>query len=375
MTGTRGKPGGTRRRKYWQSVIPQPDSGRRCVRVWAEKGAWGRTQPAEWQVLVRQGLLLKPPWVIGTKLAGKAPDRKHPLGHGRIEYLSSMIVSAIVLYAGIASLIESVKKIIRPEEADYSALTLAILVVAIVVKLILGRYVKSQGEKVHSGALIASGSDASFDAILSASVLLSAVVFLLFHLSLEAYVGVLISVFILRAGVGMIRETLSEILGQRADPETTKAVRDILTAEPEIRGAYDLILHNYGPERNYASVHVELPDTMTVEEVDRLTRRVEAKVYRETGVILTGVGVYSYNTGSNKAAKIRNKIQKTVMKHDWALQLHGFHVDMETKVIRFDVVLSFDVEPEEALAELRREIGELYPDYTAEIVADLDISD
>ncbi len=313
--------------------------------------------------------------IIGTKLAGKAPDRKHPLGHGRIEYLSSMIVSAIVLYAGIASLIESVKKIIHPEEADYSALTLAILVVAIVVKLLLGRYVKSQGEKVHSGALIASGSDASFDAILSASVLLSAVVFLLFHIPLEAYVGVLISVFILRAGIGMIRETLSEILGQRADPETTKAVRDILTAEPEIRGAYDLILHNYGPERNYASVHVELPDTMTVEEVDRLTRRVEAKVYRETGVILTGVGVYSYNTGSNKAAKIRNKIQKTVMKHDWALQLHGFHVDMEAKVIRFDVVLSFDVEPEDALAELRREIGELYPDYTAEIVADLDISD
>ena len=257
----------------------------------------------------------------------------------------------------------------------FNAQAQAILAVAIVVKLLLGRYVKSQGEKVHSGALIASGSDASFDAILSASVLLSAVVFLLFHIPLEAYVGVLISAFILRAGVGMIRETLSEILGQRADPETTKAVRDILTAEPEIRGAYDLILHNYGPERNYASVHVELPDTMTVEEVDRLTRRVEAKVYRETGVILTGVGVYSYNTGSNKAAKIRNKIQKTVMKHDWALQLHGFHVDMEAKVIRFDVVLSFDVEPEDALAELRREIGELYPDYTAEIVADLDISD
>ena len=282
--------------------------------------------------------------IIGTKLAGRAPDRKHPLGHGRIEYLSSMIVSAIVLYAGITSLIESVRKIIHPEEADYSVLTLVILAVAIVVKLILGRYVKTQGEKVHSGALIASGSDASFDAILSASVLGSALIFLLFRFSLEAYVGVVISLFILKAGY-------------------------------EIMRAYDLILHNYGPDRNYASVHVELPDTMTVEEVDKLTRRVEAKVYRETGVILTGVGVYSYNTGSSEAARIRNRVQEAVLRHDWALQLHGFYADLEKKTLRFDVVLSFDVDPKEALATLQEEITKLYPDYTAEIVPDVDISD
>ena len=313
--------------------------------------------------------------IIGTKLAGRKPDRKHPLGHGRIEYLSSMIVSALVLYAGITSLVESVRKIITPEKADYSPLTLIILAVAIAVKLVLGRYVKKQGEKVHSGALIASGSDASFDAILSASVLLSALLFLWLHLSLEAYVGVLISVFILKAGFEMMRDTLSEILGQRADPEVTRAVREILNGEPEIRGAYDLILHNYGPDRNYASVHVELPDTMTVEEVDQLTRRVENKVYRETGVILTGVGVYSYNTGNDEAAKIRNHVQQMVMKHDWALQLHGFYADPEAKTIRFDVVLSFDIEPGEALAVLSREMQEAYPDYTTQIVPDVDISD
>ena len=313
--------------------------------------------------------------IIGAKLAGKAPDKKHPLGHGRIEYLSSMIVSAIVLYAGITALIESVKKIIHPEEADYSALTLIILAVAIAVKLILGRYVKRQGEKVHSGALIASGSDASFDAILSASALGSAIIFLWTHVSLEAYVGVLISVFILRAGIEMMRETLSVILGQRADAETTTAVRDILNSEPEIRGAYDLILHNYGPDRNYASVHVELPDTMTVEEVDRLTRRVEAKVFRETGVILTGVGVYSYNTGSDEAARIRNEVQEAVLRHDWALQLHGFYVDLQAKTIRFDVVLNFEIDRQEALETLHREMEELLPGYNVEIVPDVDISD
>ena len=313
--------------------------------------------------------------IIGTKLAAKAPDRKHPLGHGRIEYLSSMIVAALVLYAGITSLVESVRKILAPEEADYTPLTLVILVVAIVVKLVLGRYVKKQGERVHSGALIASGSDASFDAILSASVLLSALLFLWFRVSLEAYVGVLISLFIIKAGFDIMRDTLSDILGRRAEPEVTRAVRDILTSEPEIRGAYDLILHNYGPERNYASVHVELPDTMTVEEVDRLTRRVEEKVYRETGVILTGVGVYSYNTGSDEATQIRNRVQETVLQHDWALQLHGFYVDMEAKTIRFDVVLSFEIEPQEAMETLNREMRELYPDYNVTIVPDVDISD
>ena len=313
--------------------------------------------------------------IIGAKLAGRKPDRKHPLGHGRIEYLSSMIVSAIVLYAGITSLVESVKKIIHPEEPEYSVLTLVILAVAIAVKLALGRYVKKQGEKVHSGALIASGSDASFDAILSASVLVSAVIFMVFHVSLEAWVGVVISAFILKAGVEMIRDTLSEILGQRADPETTKAVRDLINSEPEIRGTYDLILHNYGPDRNYGSVHVELPDTMTVEEVDRLTRRVEMKVYRETGVILTGVGVYSYNTGNSEAAQMRNRVQEKVMRHDWALQLHGFYADIEAKTIRFDVVLSFDVDQKEAMDTLYAEIREIYPDYEIQIVPDVDISD
>ena len=313
--------------------------------------------------------------IIGTKLAGKAPDRKHPLGHGRIEYLSAMIVAAIVLYAGITSMIESVKKILDPEVPDYSALTLIILSVAVATKLVLGRFVKSQGRKVNSAALVASGSDAFFDAILSASVLASAVLFLTTGFSVEAWVGVIISLFILKAGFEIMRDTLSEILGQRADPEVTRKVRDILNSEPEIRGAYDLILHNYGPDRNYASVHVELPDTMTVEQVDILTRRMEEQVYRETGVILTGVGVYSYNTGSDEAAKIRNSVQAAVMKHDWALQLHGFHVNLEMKTIRFDVVLSFDIETSEALKILSEEMEEMYPDYTVQIVPDVDISD
>lgn len=313
--------------------------------------------------------------ILGAKLGAKLPDKKHPLGYGRIEYLSSMIVAALVLYAGITSLVESVKKIITPEEPDYSVISLVIIGVAIVAKLILGSYVKKQGQKVNSGALIASGSDASFDAILSASVLASAIVYMIWHVSLEAYVGVVIAAVIIKAGIEMMRDTLNDILGQRDDGELSGKVKALLKNEPEVRGAFDLILYNYGPDKNYATVHLELPDTMTVDQVDQLTRRVQNRVYRETGVILTGVGVYSYNTTNAEAARIRNAVQEAVLSHPWALQLHGFYADTEKKTVRFDVVLSFDVERQEALSTLQKEVHGLYPDYAFQITPDVDVTD
>lgn len=313
--------------------------------------------------------------IIGTKLAGKRPDKDHPLGHGRIEYLSAMIVSFIILYAGVTALIESVKKIIFPEAADYNAVSLVIISVAIVTKLLLGTYVKKQGEKAHSAALSASGSDALFDAVISASVLLSAVIYLLTHISLEAYVGVLISAAIIKAGVETISEPYNDILGRRADADTAREIKRILNEEPEVRGAYDLILNNYGPDKNYASVHLELRDTMTVAEVDELTRRVEQAVYCATGVILTGVGVYSYNTGDDEAARLRNDIQQRILSHDWAIQLHGFYADTVNKTMRFDVVMSFDIDPKEGLQTLMDEMAAAYPDYAIQITPDVDISD
>ncbi|MBE6816619.1 MAG: cation transporter [Ruminococcaceae bacterium] len=310
--------------------------------------------------------------IVGAKLGAKLPNKKHPLGYGRIEYLSSMMVAAIVLYAGITSLVESVKKIIHPETADYSTVSLIIIAVAIAVKLVLGQYVKKQGKKHNSGALVASGSDALFDAILSASVLASAIIYLVWGISLEAYVGVIIAGIIIKAGVEMMIETLNDILGKRSEREDVAAIKRLICEEPDVRGAYDLIMYNYGPNKNYASVHLELPDTMTVDEVDVLTRRVQANVYLKTGVILTGVGVYSFNTSNEEVAQIRNTVQKTVLAHDWALQIHGFYADTEAKTMRFDVVVSFDIDRAEAIGILAEEMQALYPDYTIQIVPDID---
>ena len=313
--------------------------------------------------------------IVGNKLANKAPDRKHPLGHGRVEYISALIVSAIILYAGVTAAIEAVKKIINPETPNYTTVTLFIIAVAVVVKIVLGLFVSKQGKKAKSGALEASGKDALFDAVISASVLASAIIYLTTKVSLEAYVAVIISIFIIKAGIEIMAETISEILGKRADADLTKKVKEILNREPEVRGAYDLLLNNYGPNKNYASVHLELPDTMTVDEVDVLTRKLEMNVYKETGIILTGVGVYSYNTSDTEVAHIRNEVQEMVMAHDWSLQMHGFYLDIEKHTMRFDVVMSFDIDPKEGIDIIRKEVGEAYPEYKLCIVADVDIAD
>lgn len=312
--------------------------------------------------------------IIGAKIAGKKPDKNHPLGHGRVEYISAMVVAALVLYAGITAMIESVKKIIDPVQASYSKVSLLIIAVAVVAKIILGRYVKQKGEETGSGALVASGTDAISDAALSFAVLVTALLYTFTGISLEAYVGVIIAGFIIKAGYEMISDTVSDILGRRTDPEVSRRIKELVSEEEGVLGAYDLFVHNYGPDREYASVHIELPDSMTVDKVDVLTRKLTVKIYRETGVIMTGIGVYSHNT-DEKAAVMREEIEKIVLAHEWALQMHGFYLNEREKLIWFDVVLSFDIAQSEGIRIISDEVNARYPDYNAYIVPDIDITD
>lgn len=314
--------------------------------------------------------------IIGTKLASREPDKKHPFGYGRVEYLSAMIISVIVLYAGITSLVESVKKIIEPETPDYSAVTLIIVAAAVLVKIFLGRYVKKTGERVNSDSLINSGKDAVLDSVISASTLVAAVIFLLTGLSLEAWLGAVISVIIIKSGIEMLRETLSEILGERADISLAKEIKKTVLSFPEVSGAYDLVLHNYGPDNYNGSIHIEVPDTLSAAELDELIRAVTTKVYLEQNVILTAISVYSLNTKDEKAVGMRNEISSLVLSREHVLQMHGFYVNEEKKTIRFDVIVSFDAKDRRAVYdEICSEVAALYPDYSLEIVLDTDFSE
>ena len=312
--------------------------------------------------------------ILGTKLAGKQPDKKHPLGYGRVEFLSAMIVAALVLYAGITAGVESVKKIISPETPDYSAVSLVIISAAVVVKLILGRYVKATGEKVHSGALTASGSDAMFDAILSASVLLSAIIFLTTKVSLEAYVGVIIAVVICKAGIEMLLETLDEILGKRVESAYLSQIRSTIAQEPEVQGVYDLILHSYGPETYIGSVHVEVADVLTAAQLDAMERRIARRVYQEHGVVMAGIGIYAKNTQDPELGRMQDTVSQIILGHEGVLQVHGFYVDPETKTVNLDVIIDFALEDRKALFEhICQELAQAYPDYQMQLTMDIDI--
>ena len=311
--------------------------------------------------------------IVGTKLAGKLPDKKHPLGYGRIEYLSAMIVSALVLYAGITSLVESIKSIISPEKPDYSVVSLIIVGSAVVAKLLLGTYVKRTGKRVNSASLEASGSDAMFDSIISASVLVCALIYIAFGLSLEAYAGVIISIVIIRSGVEMLRDTLDDILGKRYDPEELQAIKNTIAEDPDVCGVYDLILHAYGPDRNVGSVHVEIRDEMTATEIDKMERRISKNVYEKHKLPLTSISIYAMNSSTEETKAIRAKVNEIVMGFEGVLQTHGFRADPEERTITMDIILDFDVKDRKAVFEnIRAALQKAFPDYTLQLTLDID---
>lgn len=315
--------------------------------------------------------------IIGTKLAGKAADKKHPLGYGRVEYLSAAIISVIVLYAGVTSFVESVKKIIHPETPSYGMASLVIVAVAVLVKIVLGTYVKKVGVEVNSDSLVASGEDAKLDSVISASTLLAAIIFIFTGISLEAYLGVIISAVIIKAGLEMLRDTLSQILGERMSAELTQDIkRTVVEAFPEVHGAYDLILHNYGPDRYVGSLHIEVPDDITIKRLDQIQREIANLVYEKHKIAIEAVGIYSMNSDATLAGRLRSEISGIVTKHDNVKQIHGFYLDEVKNKIVFDMVVSFDEPDRLALRDkVIAELKESYPQYEFVIALDRDISD
>ena len=314
--------------------------------------------------------------IIGTKLAGREPDKKHPFGYGRIEYLSAMIISVIVLYAGITSFVESVKQIIHPETPEYNTVSLIIVAVAVVVKILLGRYVKAVGKQVNSDSLINSGEDATLDSVISASTLVAAGIFLIFGLSLEAWLGALISLVIIKSGIEMLKDTISQILGEKNDPELAKNIKKTVIGFPEVQGAYDLVLNNYGPDTWNGSIHIEVPDTYSADQLDLLIRNIQMAVYKQHQVILTAIGVYSVNTKDEEVIAMHKKVREIVFSHPHVKQMHGFYLIKDKKALRFDLVISFDAEDRKAVyAAAVSDVQKAFPGYTLQTTMDTDFAE
>lgn len=313
--------------------------------------------------------------IIGTKLSERPADREHPFGFGRVEYFSAIIIAVIVLSAGVTSLIESVKKIIEPTEPDYTTVTLIVIAVAIVVKLILGQYVKRQGQQLKSNALIASGSDALFDAIITLATLVSAGIMLLWHVSLDGILGALISIIIIKAGFDMLASPINELLGARVSDKLVKDIKKEVSDFNGVHGVYDIILHNYGPNVLIGSLHINVYDTMNAHEIHGLTRRITEQMFERHGIIMT-VGIYAVATGSNRRAELQSMVMQTLAKHKEIVQVHGFYYFEDEHRISVDVVPDISVHDDTTLiAQLTNEIKALVPEEETTIVIDHNYSE
>ena len=313
--------------------------------------------------------------IVGTKLSQRPADRKHPFGFGRIEYFSAIIIAVIVLSAGITSLIESVKKIFDPTEPEYTTVTLVVIVVAIIVKLILGQYVKRKGDQLKSDALIASGSDALFDAIITLATLISAGVMLLWGVSLDGILGALISAVIIKAGIEMLASPVNELLGTSIPSELTNQIKKEVSDFEGVHGVYDLILHNYGPDVKIGSLHINVYDTMSAYDIHGLTRRISIAMFQRHGIIMT-VGVYAIATGANRRADLQSKVMQALSAHQDIVQVHGFYYSEKDNYLSVDVVPDISVHDDAAfVSQLTAELQPIVPDQQVIVVVDHNYSE
>ncbi|MBQ9358494.1 MAG: cation transporter [Abditibacteriota bacterium] len=314
--------------------------------------------------------------IAGTKMAGKKPDKQHPFGHGRFEYLTAMIIAVFILYAGMASLAEAVKHIVRPRIPEYDHVSLIIIGAAVAVKLVMGIYVKRMGRLVNSDPLVNSGEDARLDAVISASTLVAAGIFMIYGVSLEAWLAAAISAVIIWSGYSMLKNTISQILGERSDPDLVKAIKQTVTSFPDVGGAYDIVLNNYGPDSWSGSVHIEVPDTYQADRLDLLIRDIQEEVYRKHRVVLTAIGVYSVNTKDDEVIRIENRVREIVFSHKYVTQLHGFYLIKDTKTIRFDIVISFDAGDRiEIYRHILDDLEKAFPGYKLQAALDMDFTE
>ena len=312
--------------------------------------------------------------IVGTKLSSKEPDKEHPYGHGRIEYFTSVIIGSIILYAGLTALKESISRIIIPVNATYDGISLIIIIVAIVIKFYFGKYVKNKGKKLNSSSLIASGQDAFMDAILSFSTFIAAIINIVFKLQIDGYIGLLISLVIIKSSIEILKDPLNIMIGARADKKLTDEIKRCISSYKEVQGVYDLYIHNYGPSKIIASAHIQVPDDTNAREIHRLTRKITIDIYQKFNIIIT-IGIYAAND-SKKYKNIKDSIIKEIKKYKEIHEIHGLYIDDETKSIFFDLIFDFDTKNIDEIRDMIvNSIKHKYEDYNLYIILDADISD
>ena len=295
--------------------------------------------------------------LIGFRLAGKPADSHHPYGHARFEYLSGLAVSALILLMGFELGKSAVEKILHPTPVALSALTAAVLAASIGIKLWLYRFNRTLGQRIGSAALLATAADSRNDCIATAGVLGAALMEQWLDLRVDGLVGLGVAVFILKSGWDLAKQTISPLLGEGAGPELRQTIVDYVRSQPKVLGYHDLMVHDYGPGRQYASLHVEMDyreDPLTCHEI---IDRMEWECLRDHGIHL----VIHYDpivTDDPELNSLKNRVAELLYVRDWRLRLHDFRIVPGRRHLNliFDVALPADLQGQEE--QLRQSMEE-----------------
>ena len=311
--------------------------------------------------------------MVGFRMAGKQADGDHPFGHGRIEYLSGLAVSVVILLVGLELAKSSVEKIIHPEPVEFSWLSAGILAAAICVKLWMSYFNRSLSRRIGSAAMAATATDSLSDAAATSAVLLSSLIGRFTGVNIDAWAGILVAIFILRAGWGAAKDTLNPLLGQSPDPELVRDIERTVLAHPQVVGIHDMIIHDYGPGRSMMSLHAEVSagaDIMAVhDEIDAIERELKAKYRIDASIHMDPIV-----TGDETISRARQMVAGLVREVDPAMTIHDFRMTSgpRHRNLIFDVVVPYSVrQSDEAVRrEIERKIRAADPNSFAVIQVD-----
>lgn len=288
--------------------------------------------------------------LVGSRLAGKHPDKSHPFGYGRVEYLTSLVIAGLILFTGIEMLISSVRLIFEPSELNISVLALVVVAVSALIKFFLGVFTVNAGRSSDSGALVGVGLDCRNDSFISVFTILSSVIFIVFHVSVDAYVGVLMSLLVIKAGFDVLRDTVSELLGRPGDAELAAKLYREIRSTPGILGAVDMMLHNYGPDAYSGSVNVEIDHEKTVGEAYDFLHALQLHIMREYNVTMV-FGVYAVDSDHEEVKVIRTHIADFVRGHEHVKSFHAVYLDPGSPRLYCDLIVDYELRDWELLRE------------------------
>ena len=304
--------------------------------------------------------------LLGFRLAGKKPDTDHPFGHGRIEYISGLIVAGLILLMGVELAKSSFDKILHPEAVTFSLMAIAIMAASVCVKVYMWLYNRAVGRKIKSAAMEATATDSLSDTVSTLAVLLAMLIGKWTGLAVDGYVGLVVALFILFSAYKAAKETLSPLLGQAPDPALVQQIRDIVLSNDTVLGVHDLVVHDYGPGRQFASAHVEMPGEGDAFEHHEILDTIEHDIKHQMGIGITLHCDPIATTGDD----LRGWVKRGIMQIDPALSIHDLHE--HDGFVSFDLVRpdGFDISDEELLGLVTRIVHERRPDASCVVTFD-----